>query len=59
MVCVGADVWRLEQARELVQLSQASLPSDDAMQLELAALLARLQLYADALSHHEALREFK
>ena len=38
MVLIGADVWRLDQARELVQLSQASLPSTHARQPDLAVL---------------------
>lgn len=59
MLCIGADVWRLEQARELVQLGQVSLPSDHDLQPDLAALLARLRLYTDALSRPEPLQEFK
>ena len=59
MVLIGADVWRLDQARELVQLSQASLPSTHARQPDLAVLLARLQLYSGALNRPEALQEFK
>ena len=54
-----AEVWRLEQARELVTLCQVSLPSGDALQPDLAALLQRMRLYADALSLPEVADEFK
>jgi hypothetical protein len=54
-----AEVWRLEQASELVTLCQVSLPSGDALQPDLAALSQRMRLYAKALNLSEVAGEFK
>lgn len=54
-----AGVWRLEQARELVQLCQVSLPAGHTLQPHATRLAGRLQLYAEALARPEVTEEFK